>query len=337
MEANKISVALCTYNGERFLSEQLESFAEQTRLPDEIVIGDDGSNDRTVEIIENFAKAVSFPVRLKINEKNLGSTENFAQTIVRCRGNLIFLSDQDDVWLPEKIERIAAEFADSPKVGLVFSDAEIVDANLASLNRKLSNLTFSPQISRAVEEKSFFEFLLLRNYVTGATMAFRAQFRDKFLPFPLDIPEMIHDAWIAFVLVANADFRFLDETLIKYRQHDGQQLGIFAKNEFENLSREEHYVKVIALARQTKIRVERILREIDGHPQMFARRDFIKDVGEKEINKLNRRIIHHEKRKNLSRSRIKRLAPIAEELFSGRYHKVSRGFLSAAKDLFGDI
>ncbi len=334
---SKISIALCTYNGESFLSEQLESFVRQTRLPDELVIGDDCSNDKTVKIIEDFAKAASFPVRLKTNEKNLGSTENFAQTISRCSGDIIFLSDQDDIWLPEKIERLMTEFADSPNVGLVFSDAEIVDKNLASLNHKLSDLTFSPQIRQAVEEKSFFEFLLLRNYVTGATMAFRAKFRDKCLPIPLDIPEMIHDAWITFVVVANADFRFVDEVLVKYRQHDRQQLGIFVKNDFENPSRNERYAKVIALSRQTKTRVEKFLREINERPQMFAQKDLIETIASKEIYKLEQRISHHEMRKNLPRLRVKRIVPVIEELFSGRYHKISKGFLSAAKDLFGNI
>jgi len=334
---SKISVALCTYNGAEFLSEQLGSYLAQTRLPDELIVGDDCSSDESAEIIADFARRAPFPVDLKINRQNLGSTKNFAQTISRCSGSIILLSDQDDIWLPEKIEKLTAEFADSPNVGLVFSDAEIVDKNLASLNRKLSDLTFSPQIRRAVEEKSFFEFLLLRNYVTGATMAFRAEFRDKFLPFPLDIPKMIHDAWIAFVIVANADFRFVDEVLVKYRQHDGQQLGIFVKNDFENLSRNEHYAKVLELSRQTKIRVEKILREINERPQMFVQKDLIETTASNEIDKLEQQIFHHEMRKNLPRLRIKRIAPVVKELFSGRYHKISRGFLSAAKDLFENI
>jgi len=334
---NKISVALCTYNGAEFLSEQLDSYLAQTRLPDELIVGDDCSSDETAKIITDFARDAPFPVDLKTNRQNLGSTENFARTISRCRGDIIFLSDQDDIWLPEKIEKLTAEFAGSPSVGLVFSDAEIVDKNLASLNRKLSDLTFSPQIRRAVEEKSFFEFLLLRNYVTGATMAFRAKFRDNFLPFPPDIPEMIHDAWITFAIVANADFRFVDEVLVKYRQHDRQQLGIFVKNDFENLSRNKRYAKVIELSRQTKIRVEKILREINERPQMFVQKDLIETTASNEIDKLEQQIFHHEMRKNLPRLRIKRIAPVVKELFSGRYHKTSRGFLSAAKDLFENI
>ena len=332
----KISIALTTYNGEKYLSEQLAGYVIQTRPPDEIVIGDDGSNDRTIEIIKDFAASVSFPVRLEINEKNLGSTGNFARIIARCQGDFIFLSDQDDVWLPEKIEKMAAELENYPNVGLVFSDAEVVDENLVSLNKKLSDLTFSPTVRREIEKSSFFDFLLLRNYVTGATMAFRTELQGKFLPFPMHIPEMIHDAWIAFVIVANADFKFIDECLIKYRQHERQQLGIFVKNEFENPNRLEHYAKVIELARLTKTRVEKIGGEIKARPQMFARKDLIERIANRKIEELERHIAHHEARKNLPRPKIKRLVPVVEELFSGRYHKVSRGFLSAAKDLFGD-
>ena len=336
-KTSKVSIALCTYNGESFLSEQLQSIAGQTQMPDELVIGDDFSNDKTVEIIEDFTKFASFPVRLEVNEKNLGSTANFARTIARCSGEIIFLSDQDDVWMPEKIEKMTAELANSPEVGLIFSDAELVDVNLAPLGKKLCDLTFSPQIRQAVQRKSFFELLLLRNYVTGATLAFRAEFRDKFLPFPLGLPEMIHDAWITFVVIANADFRFVNEILIKYRQHDRQQLGVLVKSEFDNLNRRERYAKVIELARHTKMRVEKILLEMDNRPQMFSRRDLIKKIACEELEKIERNIAHHEARKNLPHSKIKRIAPVAEELISGRYHQISKGFLSAAKDLFGDV
>src|SRR5580698_1985958 len=99
----KLSVALCTYNGERFLPEQLASIREQSRLPDELVICDDASADQSVAIATRFAERAPFPVRIEANSRNLGSTPNFARAIELCNGDAIVLSDQDDVWLPDKL------------------------------------------------------------------------------------------------------------------------------------------------------------------------------------------------------------------------------------------
>src|SRR5689334_22293429 len=122
-----ISVALCTYNGSRYLKEQLDSIASQTRRPDEVVIRDDVSADNTVKIAQQFAETVPFPVHIHRNPENLGSTRNFESAIEACRGEIIALSDQDDVWESQKLERIETEFAADPGLGTVFSDAVLTD------------------------------------------------------------------------------------------------------------------------------------------------------------------------------------------------------------------
>ena len=106
-----VSVALCTYNGTRYLKDQIDSIASQTRVPHELVVCDDCSSDDTVKILEAFASRAPFPVRLSVNPTNLGSTKNFAQAIALCRGDIIALCDQDDVWHPAKLERLASVFA----------------------------------------------------------------------------------------------------------------------------------------------------------------------------------------------------------------------------------
>jgi glycosyltransferase involved in cell wall biosynthesis len=106
MDKQRLSVALCTYNGTQYLQEQLDSIAAQTKLPDELVICDDRSSDNTVEIIKLFSSKVSFPVHLHINEINLRTIKNFEKAISLCTGDIIVLSDQDDVWKPCKTERI---------------------------------------------------------------------------------------------------------------------------------------------------------------------------------------------------------------------------------------
>ena len=102
---NKISVALCTYNGERFLRQQLESIQQQSRLPDELVVCDDRSRDQTVAIVREFATSVSFPVVIVQNPETLGSSRNFEKAIRLCTGDLIALSDQDDIWYPNRLQR----------------------------------------------------------------------------------------------------------------------------------------------------------------------------------------------------------------------------------------
>src|SRR5688572_4651531 len=131
---------MCTYNGEAYLLAQLQSIAAQTSPPDELVICDDGSTDATVDIAQAFAAGVPFPVRLYTNERTVGSTKNFEKAIGLCTGDVIALADQDDVWRPEKLARIAAALAAAPDVGLVFSDADVVDAASRSLGLRLWDL-----------------------------------------------------------------------------------------------------------------------------------------------------------------------------------------------------
>jgi len=132
-----LSVALCTYDGSRFLSEQLQSIGSQSRLPDELVICDDRSSDNTVAIIKSFALEAPFPLRLEVNPTNLGSTKNFERAISLCRGDVIALSDQDDIWKTDKLAYIERVFLSSASVGAVFSDADVVDEQLNSLGYKL--------------------------------------------------------------------------------------------------------------------------------------------------------------------------------------------------------
>jgi len=196
----KVSVALCTYNGGRFLREQLDSIAAQTRLPDELVVSDDRSADGTRQLVESFAAAAPFPVSLHVNEVNVGSTRNFDHAIKLCGGDVIALCDQDDVWLPEKLRRCEEVFAADADIGLVFSDAEVVGADLSPTGRRLWEWTFTRGVRRDLRRDAF-GALLRHNIVTGATLAFRSRFKPLALPIPADL-HVIHDAWIAVVVAA---------------------------------------------------------------------------------------------------------------------------------------
>ena len=125
----RISIAMATYNGERYVREQLESLSAQTRLPDELVVTDDGSTDGTLEILRAFARAAPFPVRVYPGERNLGYTRNFLKAARLCTGDWIAFCDQDDVWLPEKLATIE-RYAASGGTLLIVHSAESVDRTL---------------------------------------------------------------------------------------------------------------------------------------------------------------------------------------------------------------
>ena len=225
---NTTSVAIATYNGEAFLEQQLESIENQTTPPTEIVICDDNSTDRTASIIKNFQNKALFPVHFFQNSERLGSVRNFEKAISLCNGEVILLSDQDDIW---KSNRIASSLSviEKNSCGYVFSNADLIDSNQAKIQGNLWSLVgfnalrqneFSKPNMQAME-------LIRRNFVTGATMAFKASLREIFLPFPNDLENsMHHDAWISLALSAAGHSGVaLPDALIDYRLHPQQQIG----------------------------------------------------------------------------------------------------------------
>jgi glycosyltransferase involved in cell wall biosynthesis len=221
-----ISVALCTYNGEKYLREQLQSIVAQTRLPDELVVCDDCSSDGTPGIIEEFASTAPFLVRFFRNPTNLRSTKNFEQAIALCEGDFIALCDQDDIWLPEKLARELAVLESDASLGGVFSDAELIDASSRPIGRRLwANAFFRPREQSRFQSGHGVQVLLKGNVVTGATLMFRAGLRPLFMPIP---SIWVHDGWIAWMLLAHSSLTFLSEPLIQYRLHAGQQIGVEA-------------------------------------------------------------------------------------------------------------
>ena len=235
MDEQRLSVALCTYDGARFLREQLDSVARQTRLPYELVVCDDRSSDNTVEIVKAFSSSAPFPVRLYVNEENVGPTKNFEKAIGLCEGDIIALSDQDDVWHPEKLERSEDVLLQTPRAGAVFADADIVDDNLRPLGYQVWKALGFTQVQRGRFARGrALEILLRRNVVQGATLVFRASFKELILPIPVG---WMHDAWIAFLIAASAELAFVDEPLMKYRQHPRNVTGVAKEGFVEVVAR----------------------------------------------------------------------------------------------------
>ena len=220
---SEVSVVLCTYNGERYLEPQLDSLARQTRLPQELVVRDDGSSDRTPAIVHAFATRAPFAVRWARNETRLGPGANFGAAILDAGFPLIALCDQDDVWLPEKLERLVGALDADPRAPFAFSDATVVDAGLQPLGYTLwQTARCTTDVQRSLRTDAAFSVLLRRNVVTGATMMFRAEHRDRALPVA---PEWIHDGWLALMLSVLGPPALVEAPLMLYRQHDANHVG----------------------------------------------------------------------------------------------------------------
>ena len=330
MPGVKISVAMCTYNGADFLPAQLESIVAQSRPPDEIVICDDSSTDETQTLLNRFAADSPVPVSMQFNESNLGSVKNFEQAIRLCNGDVIALSDQDDVWRSDKLQLIEDSFNKAPKAGLAFSDAEIVAEDLTPLGRRMwDEVGFDSHKRKLVRSGRALEVLIMGWTVTGATMAFRSKFVKLSLPVPDGIA-MIHDGWIALTIAAVADVVMIEEPLIKYRQHGGQQIGAPVKTQeagarpgvmeeletaFRRRNRSADLHKILATLEE----------RLSAQRSSFDTRDALSFVGDYSF--------HLNVRANLPQKRLNRLPRILRELLTLRYHEYANGFKSAAKDL----
>jgi glycosyltransferase involved in cell wall biosynthesis len=228
-----ISVAMATYNGAKHLASQLASIAAQTRLPDEIVVGDDQSNDDTLSIIDSFRKETGLNVRVERNEARLGTIKNFEKIITRCRGDIVVFSDQDDVWRADKLETIVATFNRHPAAFYAFSNGHLMDDEGSQLPG-----TIWESIHFLEEEQAHFrggrglEVLLRQNVILGCTLAARRIALENAQPIyayhDYRIGCVLHDYWIGCVLEAiDPGGVLIDEPLIAYRLHPAQQEGIF--------------------------------------------------------------------------------------------------------------
>lgn len=204
-----VSIAMATYNGEEYLKEQLNSFAMQSRLPDELVICDDCSSDETILIIEEFIRISPFSVRLIKNSINLGYIKNFEKALSLCTGELIFLSDQDDVWFSEKIQCVENTFNESEDTLLVVHDGKIVDERL--------NWNGATSLSQVRSGFGGDEHL-----ITGNLSVIHKDLLRCILPFPNELAEITkigHDGWIHLIAKFMGTRRVIASPLMLIRRH----------------------------------------------------------------------------------------------------------------------
>jgi glycosyltransferase involved in cell wall biosynthesis len=320
-----ISVAMCTYNGEAYLSDQLASILNQTQQLDELVVCDDGSADNTLQVLDQFSKEASFPVRVYRNEQRLGPAKNFEKAISLCSGDFVFLSDQDDVWMPQKIDKMLQAFINNPAAGYVLSDALIVDEALHPLGYTIwQSMKFTPRERQQFERGKQLAVLLKRNVVTGAAMAFRATLKGIVLPIP---SENFHDAWIALLASSLGMYGILvEEPLIRYRQHSqqlqgGRKFSVVEQAKRASLSGSDSFESAL---HQEEVKYSKALDRLAPTGQL---NQHIQQLFGAKIQHLRvRQSIH-------KHPRYARIFAVSKEFLTLRYHRFSLGWKSAARDL----
>jgi glycosyltransferase involved in cell wall biosynthesis len=322
MSARRTSVAMCTYNGSRYLREQLLSISSQSCLPDELVICDDGSTDETLRLLTEFASKSSFPVRLFSNEQTLGPARNFEKAIGLCVGDIIVLSDQDDLWNPHKIVKLAEALEQNPDAVYTFSDAEMINQDGDVLRERLwEAIAFRERLDQ-FSGPGQLRLLLRQNLVTGAALALRASFRDVVLPIPQG---WMHDYWIALLGSALASGIPISDSLFQYRRHATQVCG-WRKKTFLQVcmaslaaKEEDRWRKVNDFE---KLR-ERVALEF---PFMRCPQECLQLLNQKELHLLARA-------RARSLTGISRIGTVLAETLTGRYQIYSNSWYSVARDL----
>ncbi len=320
-----ISIALCTYNGEKFIGEQLASLINQTRQADEIIICDDHSTDNTIEIVKQIMEPTNLNWTLKINQVNLGFTKNFEQAIHLCTGDIILLSDQDDYWLNNKIEKFEHFFTKNNNSLIIFSDAELVDKNLNKLNTNLWKARRMQNFAFETDSFSMLKKVLNRNMINGCTMGFKRHVLQEAIPFS---PKWSHDEWIVIVSVLcnNGSVYAIPESLILYRQHENNVYGYKHIGILKRVSRFIIFGKRVQDFRNHK---QEMFKELDQHIRIRKEK-----IDKMKINQLNECLNFWERKFILSHSGIfQGLRIIFEDLLLGYYHRFYTGFRSAFRDL----
>lgn len=317
---------MCTYNGSRFLREQLDSILRQSRLPDELIVSDDCSTDCTVEMICEFTAKAPFEVRLVVNKYQLGTTKNFEKCILLCTGDLIVLSDQDDYWYFDRLQLTENIMTERPDAGVLFADADIVDNDLSPLGYRLwKSVHFSHRLRRQFAQENAFEALIAHNVVTGATMAFRADYRSLVCPIP---SLWVHDGWIAILVAAVANVIYIDRPLIKYRQHSNQQLGARIRSiagHVTSTQERNNYENYKQMPERYRLVYDRLQETMEG------------GLPQKQRALLQAKIQHMVCRAELSKNHLRRVFTITIEMVLNRYRQFGYGWRDVIRDLLVNL
>ena len=217
----KIDILMATYNGEKYLKEQIESILNQTYKNIRLIISDDASKDSTPQILEEYGEKDS-RIEIYLNKENRGVVKNIEFLLEKVEDEFYMLADQDDVWLPLKVEK-SIETLKKQNADLVFGDLEVVDEKLETLYPSFGDfMLLNRKINKYIDS---YKVNYLYNCVTGCTVLSKKEFIKKIIPIPTESKYLIHDHWIGLIVALNGKLAYMPEKYIKYRQHGNNQVG----------------------------------------------------------------------------------------------------------------
>lgn len=321
-----VSVALCTYNGEKYIKEQLKSILNQTYDPYEIVICDDKSSDETTKKIRNIKQENPDLINLYLNGENVGIERNFGRCIERCSGDVITISDQDDIWHEEKIEREVDAYLEND-VSLVFHNSAIVNNNLKRQGDLWSSAGY--KALECMDQEYHLQELTKKNFVQGCTMLFDAELVDYINPIP---EEWEYDYYIAVIAAMQNGLHPIGDELLYYRQHEEQAIG----------SPEDGLLRQCGDWIQSSVARDRHnfhQTELDRWEQVLTVGEMMPDTSSTKMSTLHQKCLFEEYRSNIYDSGVGVL-PSFECFFdnwrSERYTQFTDNpRVHATKDLFG--
>ena len=317
----KISVVVCTYNGEKFLAAQLQSILDQTHPPDDIIVSDDGSSDSTLDIVGEFcsrdsgAKKPQWTVQSR--KKPLGVAGNFASALTKARGEFVALADQDDVWEPTRLEQGLAQFRNDAL--LVHCDATLIDEAGQPTSSLMSALRLTSGERRSLLAGNALDALLRRNLVTGATSMIRASLLQQALPIP---EGWVHDEWLGLVAAVQGGVVFWEESQIRYRQHGSNEIGA-AKTDLDEATRRLRETRSDFFSRKL-LRNSGIRRVLERDPIWLSA---------EARAKLAAKLDFDHWRSQLPAQRWGRVLPVLMRWAQGDYGRFARGYLDVIRDL----
>jgi glycosyltransferase involved in cell wall biosynthesis len=325
-----VSVALGSYNGAAFIEEQLRSILRQTRRPDQLVIADDGSTDGTLDVVREVVEqdaSSGRPIELVLlggGDEPLGVAGNFVRALGACTGSVIALSDQDDSWVPDRLELLVAVLDRSPDTALVHSDADLVDESGVSLGHSLFEaLGVTDAELAGIAAGDGFAVMLRRNLVTGATTVFRRELLELAMPVPAG---WIHDEWLGIIAAATGRTAVVRRALIRYRQHGSNQIGA------QRLTLRRRFDK---LAEPGAARNATLLIRAES---LVTRLEVLGDAVPAERRELARgKLAHEQLRVSLPLSRWRRIGPVLGEWRRGGYRRFGLGSRDVLRDLVQDL
>lgn len=216
----KIDILMATYNGEKYLREQLESILNQTESEFRLLISDDASKDSTREILNEYVQKDS-RVIVFLQDKNLGIVQNFEYLMKKVESEYFMFSDQDDIWQKDKIKKSLTCIKQTSS-DLVYTNLEVVNQNLETLEHSYWHLK---GFEKKIKNYNNFESLYLNNYITGSTMLVKSKWIEKILPLPHKSNYILHDYWTALVVSKFGKMAYIEEPQVKYRQHQENRIG----------------------------------------------------------------------------------------------------------------